>query len=93
MCEEIAGVPVFFIPVIIAAECINVSDSHLAFSGNCHMFLKIQSVGKSCEEGEGDYFYKRYFEICRQFKIVMLSSLSPLSIEQSGNLPNYSYTE
>lgn len=31
---------------MIAARHINVSDLHLAFSGNYHMFLKILSVGR-----------------------------------------------
>lgn len=46
MCEEIAGFPVFFILVIIAAGCTNVSDIPLAFSGNYRMFLKMRSVGR-----------------------------------------------
>lgn len=57
-------IPSFFYSCGDAARRIDGSDLHLAFSGNCHMFLKILSVGESGKkEGEGDSFWKCYLKI------------------------------
>lgn len=61
-------IPSFLYSCGDAARRIDVSDLHLAFSGNCHMFLKILSVcvgggggglgGSGKKEGKRDSFWK-----------------------------------